>query len=263
MNRDTKSFTVLTYNVKYDASRDEKSAWATRRDDVNAVIDFYNPDIFCVQEPLANQIDDMARLSDYGFVAYGRDDGAREGEHVGIYYRKSRYGVDGSGVFWLSETPDVPSFGWGARHRRMAVWAALLDNVSGKRLAVVSAHLDHEFEVARDKGSEVLLQRIPAIAKGDAVILAGDFNEGPDGPAVQNVLREYQDSRAIASHTPIGPNGTYNDFDVTNVSPPGRIDYIFVQGDVRALRHAHIVTITPDGRLPSDHFPVMAELVFG
>jgi endonuclease/exonuclease/phosphatase family metal-dependent hydrolase len=260
--REANSFKVLTYNVKYDDSRDLKKAWSTRRDDVNAIIDFYNPDIFCVQEPMANQVDDMGQLAAYAFAAYGRDDGDRDGEHVGIYYRRSRYSLQGSGLFWLSETPDVPSFGWEARHRRMAVWAKLTDHLTGKPLTVVSVHLDHEFEGARDNGSGVLLERIPGIAQGGPVVLTGDFNEGPEGPGVKNVLTAYQDTRAIATHTPIGPNGTYNDFVVTNVAPPGRIDYIFIQGGLSALRHAHLVTITPDGRLPSDHFPVLAELVF-
>jgi len=259
------SFTILTYNVKYDAVRDEKSAWAARRDDVNAIINFYSPDIFCVQEPLAHQVADMARLPAYSHVAYGRDDGGSEGEHVAIFYKTNRYTVTDQGVFWLSPTPDIPSYGWNARHRRMAVWATLTDQHTNRTgapaLTVVSAHLDHEYEEARVEGSKVLLDRISQLSGAGPVILAGDFNETPDAPAVQTVLTQFQDSRAISEKTPIGPNGTYNGFDITNVNPAARIDYIFVKGGIKVIRQANILTLTPDGRLPSDHFPALAELV--
>lgn len=254
------SFTVLTYNVKVDVPQDEVSAWARRRDAVNAVVEFYDPDILCVQEPLYHQMTDLARMTQYGVAGFGRDDGDKDGEHAAIFYRASRYDVLRSGAFWLSPTPDQPSYGWGANHRRMSAWAAFSDRSSGKRLTVVCTHLDHEFPEARVNGGGVMLKRIAEIAGDEPVILTGDFNETPEGPAIQAVLREFRDSRAVSEHPAIGPDGTYNGFEVTNVAPPDRIDYIFVKGDAIVIRQANLVTITPDGRLPSDHFPAFAEI---
>lgn len=256
------AFTIMTYNIKVDVPEDEISNWAQRRDSLNAVVEFYNPDIFCAQEALPHQMTDLARMSRYGVAAFGRDDGRQEGEHAAILYRADRYEVQSSGSFWLSQTPGEPSYGWGSRHRRMATWAVLLDRPSGKQLTVVCTHLDHEFVDARINGAAVLLSQIPAIAGDGPVILVGDFNENPDGPGVQAVLREFQDSRIVSELPAIGPDGTFNGFDVTNVAPDDRIDYIFVQGDATVIRQANLVTITPDGRLPSDHFPVFAEIAF-
>jgi len=256
----TSRFTIMTYNIKVDVPEDKVSNWAQRRDSVNAVVGFYNPDIFCAQEALPHQMADLARMNHYGVAAFGRDDGRGEGEHAAILYRADRYEVQDSGSFWLSPTPEKPSYGWGSRHRRMATWAVLLDRPADKRLAVVCTHLDHEFVEARTNGAAVLLERIPAVARDIPAILVGDFNENPDGPGVQAVLREFRDSRAVSELPAIGPDGTFNGFDVKNVAPADRIDYIFVQGAVDVIRQANLVTITPDGRLPSDHFPAFAEI---
>ncbi len=253
-------FTILTYNIKVDVPHEEISSWARRRDAVNAVVEFYDPDIFCAQEALPHQMGDLARMAQYGVIAFGRDDGDKDGEHAAIFYRADRYEVRRTGAFWLSPTPDEPSYGWGSRHRRMATWAALHDRKANRSLTVVCTHLDHEFQEARTGGGAVLLKRIAAIAGDEPVILAGDFNENPDGAAVQSVLREFRDSRAVSRLPAIGPDGTYNGFEVTNVAPADRIDYIFVKGDAAVIRQANLVTITPDGRLPSDHFPAFAEI---
>jgi len=244
-------------------TRDAAETWALRRDDVINVIDFYNPDILCVQEALRNQMADIARLSQYDYTGFGRDDGHSDGEYAGIFYRSDRYTLQDSNRFWLSPTPDEPSFGWRSRHRRMASWAKLTDNVSGKPFLVLCTHLDHEYEEARVNGAAVLLERIAALSDGSPVILTGDFNETPEGPSIQRILAEFRDSRTVSTLPAIGPDGTFNDFDVKNVAPDDRIDYIFVKGDVTVKKQANIVTITPDGRLPSDHFPAMAELVIG
>jgi endonuclease/exonuclease/phosphatase family metal-dependent hydrolase len=255
------SFTIMTYNIRVDVTRDSAETWALRREDVIGVIDFYDADILCVQEALHNQMMDIARLSQYAYTGCGRDDGDTDGEYAGIFYRSNRYTLNESGKFWLSPTPEKPSFGWGSRHRRMASWAKLTDKLSGKALLVLCTHLDHEFEEARTNGATVLLEQIAALDNGSAVVLTGDFNETPDSSGIQKVLTEFRDSRAVSVRPAIGPDGTYNDFDPKNVAPESRIDYIFVKGGVAVEKQANIVTITPDGRLPSDHFPAFAELV--
>ena len=252
--------TVMTYNIKVDVPHEEISSWARRRDAVNAVVEFYDPDVFCAQEALPHQITDLARMTQYASVAYGRDDGRGEGEHAAIFYRADRFDVLKRGSFWLSETPDEPSYGWQSRHRRMATWAELADSAADTRFLVVCTHLDHEFQEARTNGGAVLLARIARIADGLPVILAGDFNENPDGPAVQAVLREFRDSRAVSDRPAVGPDGTFNGFEITNVAPADRIDYIFVKGDTSVIRQGNLVTVTPDGTLPSDHFPAFAQI---
>jgi endonuclease/exonuclease/phosphatase family metal-dependent hydrolase len=60
---------------------------------------------------------------------------------------------------------------------------------------------------------------------------------------------------AIMHH---GPLSTWNGFD--EIIPNRRIDFIFVGEGVRVQRHGILSEITEDGRFPSDHLPVLAEV---
>ena len=66
---------------------------------------FHRADIFCVQEALPEQMDnlDMA-FPDFGHEGVGRDDGEREGEFSAVFYNIGRFEKLDGGTFWLSET---------------------------------------------------------------------------------------------------------------------------------------------------------------
>ena len=53
--------------------------------------------------------------------------------------------------------------------------------------------------------------------------------------------------------------GTFNGF--SGRTDGAKIDYIFVEPETRVLQ-AEIIRDHDDGRYPSDHFPVSAEIVF-
>ena len=64
------------------------------------------------------------------FYGVGRDDGKRQGEYAGIYYRRDRFerDVTEEGTFWLSDTPEVPgSKSWGNSYPRVVTWIRLID----------------------------------------------------------------------------------------------------------------------------------------
>lgn len=48
-----------------------------------------------------------------------------------IYYRTDRMEVVNSGIYWLSETPDVPSKYVEASEERTATWAVLKNKDTG------------------------------------------------------------------------------------------------------------------------------------
>src|SRR3546814_18448319 len=62
----------------------------------------------------------------------------------------------GSGTFWLSPTPDVPSKGWDAALPRIATWARLRDRTADRDLLVVNTPFDHVGEVAREESARQL-----------------------------------------------------------------------------------------------------------
>ena len=51
---------VMTYNIRLDVVSDGANAWSFRKDYFTSQIQFYNPDIFGVQEAKPNQVIDIA-----------------------------------------------------------------------------------------------------------------------------------------------------------------------------------------------------------
>jgi endonuclease/exonuclease/phosphatase family metal-dependent hydrolase len=125
---------------------------------------------------------------------------------------------------------------------------------------VFNIHLDHEGELARAESGKLLAARVNALPAEARVILLGDFNCNPDGAplrvlADQTSLRNARD----VSLTPhYGPSGTFTGFAGPQYTGP-LIDHIFVRGFI--VQQHGVLPDHHDGRLPSDHFPVLAELL--
>jgi endonuclease/exonuclease/phosphatase family metal-dependent hydrolase len=251
----------MTYNIRNNNARDGMDSWQYRRQNVADVINEVDPDILCVQEAYLDQMNYLAALQQFSFVGYGRDDGDTSGEYAAIFYRNARFLPVKCGRFWLSPTPDEPSFGWGANHRRMATWSQLLDELTNRRFLVICTHLDHEFEEARVNGVDVVRSWVRSSEVNNPIVFAGDFNDGPGGAALQRAFLDFSDSRVRSESKPEGPEGTFNGFDLKNRCTSERIDYILLKGDVSVISHNHVDQLSSDGRYPSDHYPVIAELL--
>ncbi len=260
----------MTFNIRYDEPRDNTNAWPNRKQMVTSMIRFHNADLVGVQEALKRQLDDLeALLPEYSWIGVGRSDGKISGEYSAIFYRKSRFQSLESSTFWLSETPNVPSTGWDAALPRIVTWAKFKDITTGKIFFHFNTHFDHRGEVARTESARLLLNRISQLAPDLPVVVTGDFNftESADGYHVltgknpgssiksKSVLR---DARYISKHGHHGPTSTFNEFKA--LVPDRKIDYVFVKGNIRAIQHG-VLSDTWDGRFPSDHFPVLAEIV--
>lgn len=250
---------VATYNLRLDTPKDGKNTWSERRDAVRALVRYHGFDLWGTQEALANQLTDLEALDEYAHVGAGRDDGKRAGEHAAIFYRHTRFALEGHGDFWLSETPDTPSKGWdGHCCKRIASWARLRDKASGRVFVALNAHFDHEGVVARRESARLLLARGRALAGPLPLIVMGDFNSTPDSEAVATIGAALRDARAVSQQPPYGPEATFNAFD-TSQPALERIDYIFLSPQWQVLRYA-VLTDSIDARYPSDHFPVLARV---
>jgi len=251
---------VATYNLRLNTPQDGANAWPHRRETVKGLIRYHEFDVFGTQELLADQLDDLAQMSEYAYVGVGRDDGKRAGEHSAIFYRKDRFSLLRHGDFWLSETPDRPSMGWDAKCcKRIASWAQLRDRDSGKSFYVFSVHFDHEGVIARRESAKLLIAKIGEIAGGSPVVCVGDFNATPDSEPIATMRSALNDAYEKSIAPPYGPVGTFNAFR-WDVAPTRRIDYIFVTPNVEVLRYA-VLTDSIDLRYPSDHFPVVARIL--
>lgn len=259
-------FSAMTYNIRLDLASDGADAWPNRRQAVTRLITYYAPDLIGMQEVLPNQRQALeADLPGYAFVGVGRDDGT-QGEQSPLGYRRDRYRSLASGTFWLSPTPEVPGKGWDAALPRIATWVRLREQRGGRALLVVNTHMDHIGQTARLESARLIRRWVAANRRKDeAVVVMGDFNSTLDNPAHGAITAPgpgaLNDTLAITRTPHFGPLGTFNGFKIAEAQA-SPIDHIFVSPGIAVLRHATL-TQHDGGRLPSDHYPVLADLCVG
>lgn len=251
---------VASYNLRYNNPGDGENAWPNRIEMVKNLIQYHKIELFGTQEGLRGQLNDIAQLPGWAFVGKGRDDGNEAGEHSAIFYKKDRFDLLKTGDFWLSETPNKPGKGWDATCcNRICTWARFRDKQTKKEFYVFSAHFDHQGVEARRQSGRLMVEKIKAIAKNEPVIFVGDLNSTPDTEQVKTIQTLLQDARQVTKQPPYGPVGTFTGFK-SDAPLNDRIDYIFVSKGIDVLSYAAL-TDRLDQRFPSDHLPVVADVV--
>ncbi len=279
-------FNLSTYNIRLPAGSDsvQGNGWGRRLPYVAGLVRFHEFDIFGTQEGVRHQLDSLkARLPRYEYIGVGRDDGTAGGEHAAIFYNTDIFELVNHGDFWLSETPDVPSFGWDAACRRVCTWGHFRHKASGREFVHFNLHMDHIGRTARVESVELIKRKIDELGvKGLPVFLTGDFNIDQNNPCIKGisasgVFKDAHDAAAIVYE----PNGTFNAFNPQGFTA-SRLDHIFVSPEVEVCKfgvltdsyrtlsnemepadfsdsfRVNVASYTP--RLPSDHFPVMVKV---
>lgn len=257
---------VMTFNIRLDNAGDSLNNWQYRKDNAAQMVKMNNIDILGTQEVLLNQLNDLKeRLPEYNAIGVGREDGKEKGEFSSLFYKKDKFTEIESGNFWVSETPEVAgSKGWDASYLRVAAWAILKDNETGKQIFVMNTHLDNDGLIARKEGGSLLLKKAAELGKGLPVILTGDFNDTPESEAIKNITDTSKanhliDSKTIATNVS-GTDWTFHDFGRLPISERPLLDYVFVSKQIRVSDY----TVLPDtlnGTFVSDHKPVVAKLI--
>lgn len=219
---------LLTYNVR--SLRDDGEA-------VAAVIRACEPDVVCVQEAprmlrWRSKRAALARKSGLVVATADRPGGLMLMTSLAVTVRSTRFTL-------LPKTPDL--------HQRAIAMADL--ELRGSRWSIASVHLGVDAD-ERSRHLEPFYDFVDA--SESPLVVAGDFNNDPDGPIWRSLAARMQDAYAVA---PDGPAETY-----PARRPRRRIDGIFVDPavDVVACRAVHD---NPDLLVAaSDHLPVLAVL---
>ncbi len=256
-------FRVMTYNIRLDTPADGPNHWDRRRDLLTGQIRLLRPAILGMQEVVPGQRADLvAALPEYVALGGGRDDGKLAGEASPLFVDKTLFRIEASGMFWLSPTPELPSLGWDAAFRRVASWAHLVRRSDGRRILAVNTHWDHIGKQARLNSARQLRQWITAQRrKGEAVVVLGDFNAPLAEASLQDLLAlPLGDAKARSIEPAIGASITFNGWE-TVPNKGDTIDHVLISDGLRVRRY-HALAEHFDGRLASDHFPVIADLFF-
>ncbi len=255
-----------------------------------ALLDETQPDVVGLQEATAAWYECLCRdvfNASYTDVGEPRDSG---GEANYIFYRSDKFTLVEGGTFWLSATPDEPgSTVENSNLPRICTWVTLRDKTTGTEFSVLNTHLDHNGNNDSGKGGAVRRQQFGYIMRfakqltDRPLFLTGDLNARRTNnsgeftllykmvtgqtPYVDADGTEYtlklSDARIEAKETVpadrIACVVKYLDSNDKAYDPAREpVDYIFFSAD-----HAEALTYDSplykkDGRLISDHTPLIA-----
>jgi endonuclease/exonuclease/phosphatase family metal-dependent hydrolase len=275
---------IISFNVRYatDTPFPGEEPWKVRCPKVCAQLRYTSarcrPVFICLQEVLRSQLDDILAClgEDWDCLGEGRD-GNNRGEFSPILYLKESWSPLQYRTYWLSPTPDKPSRGWDAALNRVVTVAYFKDDTgmdTDADVVVMSTHLDHRGEEARQESAKLLVKLAHdwrskfTIDKPlqTPVFLAGDFNSTPDGIAYQEIVRPGTGFKDLRDLLPKGER--YGNDEITYTSFAGeekqtRIDFIFALGlgdQDNFQTYAILPNVFDDGVFLSDHRAVVADI---
>ena len=266
----------MSFNVR-GSFRDmrKKDAWRHRTALNVATIERYAPDLIGLQESQRGNLSAYRKhLSRYALVRGPRYGNVIPHDFNAVLFDPKRLGLLDSGGFWVSETPERFSRSWETRVARSATWA--LFSILGTEISILhlNTHLDHGSALARREGSKLIVRRAAEISDltglEPPIIVTGDFNGRPGNTTYGNFMDAgFVDTYLAAGNEDGEGSNTFHAFrgvryrDAHPERGPRRIDWILLrdpQGRIRVKSH-RIIHDEISGLYPSDHYPILAELV--
>jgi endonuclease/exonuclease/phosphatase family metal-dependent hydrolase len=247
---------VMTFNVRYTNETDGRHAWSKRKDILLRFIKVQLPDVMGTQE-----LTDTAKaflephLSEYVFVGDGRE-ADRSGERCAVLVRKDTFDVLRSETVWLNgdyhKAGDAdPEEGF----PRICTMVLVQERSTGRKIRLFNAHIAYQSQRAIMTNSIQLARYIRRFnATKIPWILMGDFNSPITHPFHTPFLAMADEAYKTLNQS--RPN-TFHAYGV----PQGldAIDFIYVHG--LQFKSVNTLTTQLDGLYPSDHFPVLAEIL--
>ncbi|WP_211747786.1 endonuclease/exonuclease/phosphatase family protein [Paenibacillus sp. Marseille-Q4541] len=260
--------TMMTFNLRYNEPRDGVNSWPNRVNQVAEVISSHKASVIGTQEGLYEMLNQLqSNLPGYAWLGSGRLGGEKD-EHCAVLYNTLLLEALEDGQFWLSESPDqAGSISWNSGCPRICTWVHFREKDTGSEFVFYNTHLDHLSHEARMQGAKLLTKEIQQQQEGKylPIILTGDFNSTPDDQTIQFLRGELDLSGErsqlkdtfLSTHSKENIGGTFHDF--KGGTDGELIDYIFVSQDWDV--HSVLVDRRSfEGRYPSDHYPVVANL---
>jgi len=257
---------VMSFNIRQGRALDGHNRWYKRRDLVFEVIRRYRPHVLGLQEAHHLQLAEvLSALDAYGSVAERRY-GGRFGAFAPILFDRGRLEAGRGGDFWLAPDPDGHRRrGWDAAVPRICTWALLRDkqaDTGDGSFAVFNTHVDHRGKQAQVHSARLLAERLGAVTHLPRLLLA-DLNANEQSEALRVLLASGLRDTYRVMRPDEEPFFTYHRFNGARAGGRlGKIDFILCD-DRWTVCDAQIVRDEFDGRLPSDHYPVVATLALG
>ena len=253
---------VMSFNLRSDFILDFKNRWDNRKHRVYDIINKYNCDIIGVQEVTNRMYDDITfNIKNYNIIGSARSKKFFS-ERNNLFIEKN-HNIIKHNTFWLSKSPDkVGSQLWYSLYPRICT-TAVVEFKSGEKVRVYNTHLDCLLPQARDFGLKKLGQFIEKNHKEEKlpIIVMVDFNATPSSKVIRKFAAgEYNTDRFVAVQEV--KKELYNKSTMSRFKGREKglhIDYIFVSEDLEIV-NVDIVKDNIDGKYPSDHYPLIADI---
>jgi endonuclease/exonuclease/phosphatase family metal-dependent hydrolase len=153
---------------------------------------------------------------------------------------------------------------WGNDLPRIVTWGIFQNKYTNEKFVLMNTHF-HWDEPYVTNTTKLILRKWCEIANNLPTILLGDFNLSPNSFAHDAFCGKI-DTLAVkgnfidtwqALNKPETDAGTYNNF--KGEKTRDRIDWILVTPEVK-VNNIEIIHYNENGRYPSDHFPVLAQV---
>jgi endonuclease/exonuclease/phosphatase family metal-dependent hydrolase len=262
---------VMSFNILCSfCNKKDYDPWLDRLAYFGDIFARHTPDLVGIQELTnATEVEQINKLLPNHDVFYYRK-GSLAYPDAAIFYRKERFQLVESGVYWLSPTPDITMTtgftGKKMQLARLVVWVLLRETPSGAKLLFVCTHFDPN-SPSQEKSAPLLLQRTAQQAHGLPAIIVGDFNSRPESKACQILTTGVEGGPRLTDAWEVSPGKRV----VSNQSPPAeyhperRIDHIYLGGQAKWTVYDWAVDMSvygPKKRYPSDHWAIAAEVSF-
>ena len=251
------SFNIHTGN---DGSTGANS-WPTRKVACAEMIRDQKPSIVGFQEAQFNSQWTYMKteLADtYNSYGVSRNTGEESGsgETMGVLYDKSIIELLESGTFWLSETPNTPSKGWGAAYYRTATWIRFKYLPTNKEFFFINTHLDHQVSAARIGGMQLIADEFKKYKDTLPLFLTGDMNTTSDNEAMDAIEDFMYNARENAPKWVTDYYTTYPAYG--NNTTVKIIDHIYCSKSLKVVEYHTIIEKYGNTPYVSDHNPIYA-----
>lgn len=279
---------IMTFNLRTSMAEDGANSWKYRAKSVAKFISESLSDIICMQEGTPEMMKNLSQLvtRDFFFFGIGRTSGPENkasgklseltdvftachelvdfDEFNPIMVDANKYEVLDSGVFWLSENPDVPRTLYAGQHPllpRICTWVKLKETKTGKELAVFNAHLEHISEDIRLLQIDVILDRIKDFKKQNPeleIFFTGDLNTRPVGEVYAKIISSDLKLKDLTADIDISFHGF--DEEDADGDKGHKIDYIFTDKNVSIDDYITRNYVKDEnGKYLSDHIIIESE----
>lgn len=251
---------IVSFNVRTTLTESNAdNNWDNRKEACVALLKDHMPSIIGVQEAKYNAHWTYLKeqlADEYSGFGVNRDNGKESGsgETMGILYNNSVVQKLDGGTFWLSETPEIPSKGFGANYSRCATWGIFKHRATGKKFCYINTHIDHQSALAKVEGMKLISRFFQQYRKDDYLLfLTADFNMSSEHEALDVIESYMYNTRDVAPEALTDHDRTYNGF---NESTFGVIDHIYCSNYLKVVEYHTIDEQYNNAKFVSDHYPV-------